>query len=156
MYFLWIFLCKHVILQKRKPIDLHRFIFFPWLFSFQLCLFFHKMRSNCSQVFLKIGLLKSFAIFTAKHKVWCLLIKFHIWWCAKRLQYKSFPVNIAKFLRTPFLKKTSGGCFCKMMKFYKDISQLFVSQIDVKYVVKTIAWIEVSSIYWMDIFEPMC
>ena len=29
----------------------------------------------------------------------------------KRLQYKCFPVNIGKFLRTPFLQNTSGGCF---------------------------------------------
>ena len=30
----------------------------------------------------------------------------------KRLQYRRLPVNIAKFLRTAFLYKTSGGCFC--------------------------------------------
>ena len=30
----------------------------------------------------------------------------------KSLQHRCFPVNFAKFLRTPFLKNTSGGCFC--------------------------------------------
>ena len=29
----------------------------------------------------------------------------------KRPQHKSFPVNIVKYLRTVFLKNTSGGCF---------------------------------------------
>ena len=30
----------------------------------------------------------------------------------KRLWQRCFPVNFAKFLRTPFLQNTSGGCFC--------------------------------------------
>ena len=30
----------------------------------------------------------------------------------KRLLHRCFPVNFAKFLRTPFLQNTSGGCFC--------------------------------------------
>ena len=30
----------------------------------------------------------------------------------KRLWHRCFPVNFAKFLRTPFLQNTSGGCFC--------------------------------------------
>ena len=29
----------------------------------------------------------------------------------KRLWHRCFPVNFAKFLRTPFLQNTSGGCF---------------------------------------------
>ena len=29
----------------------------------------------------------------------------------KRLWHKCFPVNFVKFLRTPFLQNTSGGCF---------------------------------------------
>ena len=30
----------------------------------------------------------------------------------KRLWYGCFPVSFAKFLRTPFLQNTCGGCFC--------------------------------------------
>ena len=30
----------------------------------------------------------------------------------KRLWHRCFPVNFAKFLTTPFLQNTSGGCFC--------------------------------------------
>ena len=31
----------------------------------------------------------------------------------ERLQHRCFPVNFAKFLRTPFLTEHSGGCFCR-------------------------------------------
>ena len=30
----------------------------------------------------------------------------------KRLWHRCFPVNFVKFLRTPFLQNSSGGCFC--------------------------------------------
>ena len=48
------------------------------------------------------------------------LIKFQAWpatllkknpWHKCFLWHKCFPVNFAKFLRTPFLQNTSGGCF---------------------------------------------
>ena len=32
----------------------------------------------------------------------------------KSLWHRCFPVNFAKFLRTPFLQNSSGGCFCKL------------------------------------------
>ena len=31
----------------------------------------------------------------------------------KRLWHRFFPVNFAKFLRTPFLQNTFGDCFCQ-------------------------------------------
>ena len=31
----------------------------------------------------------------------------------KRLWHRYFPVNFAKFFRTPFSQNTSGGCFCE-------------------------------------------
>ena len=34
----------------------------------------------------------------------------------KRLWYRCFPVNFVKFLGTPFLHNTSGGCFCAYHK----------------------------------------
>ena len=34
----------------------------------------------------------------------------------KRLQRSCFPVKFAKFLRTPVLQNTSGGCFCRQNK----------------------------------------
>ena len=45
-----------------------------------------------SQMFFMKGVLKNFAIFTGKHLCWILFL---------RLQRRCFPVNIAKFLRTP-------------------------------------------------------
>ena len=33
----------------------------------------------------------------------------------KRPWHRCFPLNFAKFLRTPFLQSTSGGCFCKFL-----------------------------------------
>ena len=55
-----------------------------------------RFRSSRSQMFFKIGVLKSFPIFTGKHLCWKDFIK-------KR---SCFPMNIAKFLRTAFFYKT--------------------------------------------------
>ena len=38
--------------------------------------------------------------------------KIAIFWIKKCLQHRCFPVNIAKFLRTDFLRYLSGGYFC--------------------------------------------
>ena len=56
-------------------------------------------RSSHRRCSVKKGVLKNFAIFTGKH-------------LRKRLQHRCFPVNIAKYLRTPILMNISGGCFC--------------------------------------------
>ena len=57
-------------------------------------------RSNCrsshSQMFLKVDVLKTFAIFTQKHLCWRLRRK-------ERLQHRCFPVNITKVLRTALI-----------------------------------------------------
>ena len=52
-------------------------------------------RSSHSQMFLKIGVPKNFAIFKGKQMCWNNFIK-------RRLQLRLFPMNIAKFLRTAF------------------------------------------------------
>ena len=58
-------------------------------------------RSSLSQMFFKIGVLKSFirkhcrSIFLIKLQAWRSVIK-------KRLQHRCFPVKFAIFLRTPF------------------------------------------------------
>ena len=70
----------------------------------------------------KVFLLKNFAMFTGKHLSWrnlfqimvpglkaCKLIK-------KRPQHRCFPVNIAKFLRTPVLRNS-----CKRLLLYLDL-----------------------------------
>ena len=63
------------------------------------CSCFEKIRSSRQQMFLKIGVLKNFAIFRGKHLCWSLfLLKLHA--C-------NFPVNITKFFKNSFFCKTS-------------------------------------------------
>ena len=70
-------------------------------------------------MFSRIGVLKNFEMFTGKHMCWslkaCNFIK-------KKLQHTCFSVKFAKFLRTPSLQNTSGGCFWKYI-----INSLFIA-----------------------------
>ena len=68
-------------------------------------------------MFFKIGVLKNFVIFTGKYLCWSFLLIKLTPKTPKRLQYRCFLVNIERFLRTPFLRNTSGGCFCCFTKF---------------------------------------
>ena len=84
--------------------------------TFQITLLLGTFRSNRPEVLCKKYVLRNFAKFTGKHlcqrlflnKVAGLrpatLLKKSFW-------HRCFPVNFAKFLRTPFLQNTSGGCF---------------------------------------------
>ena len=75
--------------------------------------FISKTKSSHRRCSLKKGVLKKFAKFTGKHLCWshffhkvtgqklATLLK-------KRLQYRCFLVNFAKFLRTPFSENTFG------------------------------------------------
>ena len=61
---------------------------------------------RCSQIFFQIGILKNFAIFTPVSEPFfnrdtCLKVCNFI---KKRLQYRWFPVNIAKLVRTPLYR----------------------------------------------------
>ena len=75
--------------------------------SFSLEMVVQKMhKSNHSQMFFKVGALKNFAIVTGKCLCWSLfLINSQVYnFKKKRFQHRSFPVNIAKFLRTFYIK----------------------------------------------------
>ena len=70
-------------------------------------------RSSPPEVFCKKGVLRYMAKFTGKRLCQSLffsglkpatLLK-------KRLWHRYFSVNFTKYLRTPFLQNTSGGCF---------------------------------------------
>ena len=75
-------------------------------------------RSSRPEVFCEKGVLTKFTKFTGKHL--CLrpatLLKKSLW-------YKCFPVNFAKFIRTPFFIEQLrwlllfGGCFCSSSRF---------------------------------------
>ena len=74
-------------------------------------------KCNRSQMFFKIDFLNNFVIFTGKYLCWSLFLIKLTPKTPKRLQHKCFFVNIAKFLRTPFLRNTSGSCFYCFKKF---------------------------------------
>ena len=63
---------------------------------------------------MKIGVLKNLAKFTGKHR--CQILFFHKVagpnLLKKRLWHRCFPVNFAKFLRTPFYRTPSNDRFC--------------------------------------------
>ena len=80
-------------------------------------------KSSRPEAFCKKSVLRNFAKFTGKHLCQSLffikvaglrsatLLK-------KKLWHRFFPMNFAKFLRTPFLQNTSGGCFCNNLCFF--------------------------------------
>ena len=92
--------CKRVIFLTKK---------WGLLQVFQLLHFF-TFRSSRPEIFCKKGVLRNFAKFTRKHlceslffnNVAYLSLQLYL---KKRLWHRCFPVNCAKFLRTPFLRK---------------------------------------------------
>ena len=73
-------------------------------------------RSSWQRCSVRKGFLINFAKFTGKHL--CQSLFFNkvaglrsATLLKKRLWHRCFPVNFVKFLRTPFWKNTSGGCF---------------------------------------------
>ena len=84
------------------------------------------IRSSRPELFYKKGVLRNFARFTGKHLCWSLffnkvaglkpptLLK-------KRLWHRCFPVNFAKFLRTPLYRTPLDDCFWSMLTKYNHI-----------------------------------
>ena len=82
------------------------------------------------EVFCKKGVLENFAKFTRKHL--CLSMLFNkIAGLKKRPWNKCFPVNFAKFLRTPLLRNTSGrpllsyGCFLVFFLILRSGTEIY-------------------------------
>ena len=75
------------------------------------------VRSSHRRCSIRKGVLRNFAKFAGKHlcqglffnKVTGLRLATLL---NKRIWGRCFPVNFAKFLKTPFLQNTSGDCFC--------------------------------------------
>ena len=63
---------------------------------------------------IKEVVLKNFEIFTEKHLCWSL--SFGVNFIKKILQHKRFPVNIAKFLRTPIFTNNCGPEYTYFLK----------------------------------------
>ena len=79
-----------------------------------------KVYKNTRSSHLRCSVIKGvfiiFAIFTGKHLCQSLFLNIvaglrSATLLRKRLWHRFFPVNFAKFIRTPFLQNTSGGCF---------------------------------------------
>ena len=68
-----------------------------------------KYWSSCPEVFCKENL-ENFAKFTGKHLSRSLFFSLRPADLLKRLRHRCFFVNVAKFLRTPCLCNTFGGC----------------------------------------------
>ena len=85
------------------------------LFNF-LCNILTTIRTNRSQMFFEIGVLKVSNIHRKTPVLKSLFRKVASLeaykFIKKRLQHRCFPVNIANFLRKFYLKNTTGGCFC--------------------------------------------
>ena len=88
---------KLIYKQIHKRLTYKRGFSFLVIKKFTNLCFQPTFRSNCPQVFCKKDVLRNFTKFTGKHLC-------HRW-------HRCFPVNFVKFLRTPFLLNTSGGCF---------------------------------------------
>ena len=95
-------------------------------------------RSSHQWCFIKKAVLKNFAIFTGKHLCWSLfLIQLRVFRSVTLLkrnsQHRCFPVNIAKFLRTPFFRNIweqlllddSANAVLKTVAFKNSLKYLF-------------------------------
>ena len=78
-------------------------------------------RSSRPEVFCKKGILKNFTKFTGKHL--CQSLFFNkvaglrpATLSKTRLWHRCFPVNLVKFLRTPFYRTPLDDCFCNHHK----------------------------------------
>ena len=92
-------------------------------------------RSSHPDVFFKTGVLRNFAKLTEKHL--CQSLYFNkvagprpATFLRQRFWRRCFPVNLAIFLRTPFLKNTSGGCFSLSFKTLNQIGRLNIKQLE--------------------------
>ena len=116
-----------------------QFIFFcNW--NKQLLIIQTNFRSSHQRCSVRKGVLRNFAKFTGKHlrqslffnKVAVLrpatLLK-------KRLWHRCFPVNFAKFLRTPFLQNTSGRMLLKfpVLKTRTRVAPVYLNSIHMEF-----------------------
>ena len=93
---------------------LFKFVFIIWLlFHYSLPIMHQRLssvRSSHRRYSVRKGVLRNFAKFTKKHLCQSLFFNNVSGWglFKKRLWHRCFAVNFAKYLRTPFLQKTTG------------------------------------------------
>ena len=74
---------------------------------------FHLQSSSFSLIGIGSSSLHSSTIFRSSHRRYFGATSDLQFYLKKRLWHRCFSVNFAEFLRTPFLQKSSGGCFWK-------------------------------------------
>ena len=94
--------------------------FFVVLIDLFILRYYIRLRSSCPEVFCKKGVLRNFVKLTGKHLCQSLFFNKVValrpaTLLKKRLWHRHFPTNFAKFLRTPFLQNTPGGCFYRLV-----------------------------------------
>ena len=105
-----------------------------WNWSFNIQRYFdaaddRKIRSSHSQMFFKIGVLRTFPNFTKKDQCWNLFyIKLQAWKPATLLKRDSntsvFLWNLSNFHKQFLLQITSGGCFWEMSMFWFNLAHI--------------------------------
>ena len=102
--------------RNHPLLGFHPFSYIRMKISFSLI----NYRSSHLRYSIKKGFLKNFSKFTGKHLcsesplpelMPTALLK-------RRLRHRCFPVNFAKFLRTPFLRNTSGLLLLQLQYFH--------------------------------------
>ena len=88
-------------------------------------------RSSCLEVFYKKDVLENFAKFTGKHL--CQILFFNevagpATLLKKRLWHRCFPVNFAKFLRTPILQVICGKLLLHHIHYTVEIIIVFIAR----------------------------
>ena len=88
-----------------------------YIFSYPLVI----ARSSHQRCSMKKGVLRNFTKFTGKHLCRSLFFNKVATLLKKRLWHRCFPVNFAKFFRTPFLQNASGWLLLNLSKFTTQI-----------------------------------
>ena len=75
-------------------------------------------RSSHRRCSVRKGVIRNFAKFAGKHLCQSLFFN-KVFLLKKRLWHRCFPVNFTKFLRTPFLRNTSGRLLLSFLRKYE-------------------------------------
>ena len=86
----------------------------------------YNIRSSRPEVFCKKGVLTDFAKFTGKHLCQRLFFNKVAGLLKKSLSHRCFPVNFAKFLRTPFFSRTPPVGASAIIWHVKKLNGIFL------------------------------
>ena len=104
----------------QPPVSTFRSVTRALHVTWALFFFIFKFRSSCSEMFLKIGVLKNFANLKGKHLCWSLFLIMLQVLCLRLFQTETptqvFSCEICEIFKEHlFLQNNSGGCFYKLV-----------------------------------------